>query len=73
VTLPDVDAAGFALLDSLTGSNIGSARTWAAVNLLVDEIREEAPERIALVLVAALDEKGQLIDSWPAEALAVEA
>jgi hypothetical protein len=69
VTFPDVDAAGFALLDSQTGSNVGSARTRSEVKGLIAEIQEESPDLVSMVLVVAVDEKGQRIDSWPASAI----
>jgi hypothetical protein len=69
VTFPDVDAAGFALLDAQTGSNVGSARTRSEVRDLISEIQEETPDLVGLVLVVAVDEKGQRIDSWPASSI----
>ena len=69
VSFPEVEAAGFALLDSQTGSNVGSARTRSEVRGLIEEIQEESPGLVAKVLVVAVDDKGQTIQSWPASAL----
>ena len=73
MTFERVDAASFALFEIETGSNIGSAADRRGLFDLLDEIDETDRDRLELVVVVALDEKGQRIDSWPALAILADA
>jgi hypothetical protein len=73
MTFERVDADSFVLLEVETGSNIGSARDRKGLFALLDKLDETDRERLPLVVVVALDKKGQRIDSWAATSILTEA
>lgn len=66
-----VDAAGFALFDLASGSQVGAAADRRELLGILDEIREEAGSTD--LLVVAVDDKGQRIGSWNASNLLADA
>ena len=61
-----VDAAAFALVDLESGSRVGAAHLRSQVRALLRQSREEEPDRLAFLVVVAVDDMGQEIESWSA-------
>lgn len=67
------NAAAYVMYEARTGSSVGSAQNWPELRDLLNEILEDSRDHLTFVAVAALDDKGQRIGSWPAVSVLEEA
>ena len=68
-----VDAAAFVLFHRPTASRVGVANHRRELFVMLEEVREDTPQRLEKLVVVAVDDKGQRIDSWPALSILTDA